>query len=45
MVNGKALLRDYKRNVPLELLSTKYKLPIYMIVEVLYYYATKNIRR
>jgi len=45
MVNGKNILKDYKANIPLDLIAKKYKLPVHLIISLLYYYATKGVRK
>ena len=42
MFDVRPLIRDYKHNVPLEMLEAKYKLSIHTIIKILYAYSTKG---
>jgi len=36
------IIRDYKMNLPLNMLEIKYKIPIHEIINILYEYSTRN---
>ena len=44
MFDVRPLIRDYKHNVPLEMLEAKYKLSIHTIIKILYAKTTKGVR-
>jgi len=45
MTDIRPLIADYKANIPLHMLETKYSIPIHTIIEILYAYSTQNLER